>query len=119
MVKENNTNKKRTRNTAARRLSQRRKSRRHNDNRGMIALIIGVVAVFSTVLIININGSFATLKELKEEESKLIEKREEQRRLAEELKEKEVYVKTNAYIEEQARKMGLVYPNEVIFKPED
>ena len=39
--------------------------------------------------------------------------------LENELKEKEDYVKTDEYIEEMARKMGLVYPDEVIFKPED
>lgn len=85
----------------------------------MIALIIIVVAVFSTVLIINMSGSFKTLKELKREEAKLTEQYNKQLALSEQLKEKEVYVKTNAYIEEQARKIGLVYPDEVIFKPED
>lgn len=39
--------------------------------------------------------------------------------LSDELKEKEDYVKTDEYIEEMARKMGLVSPDEVIFKPED
>lgn len=85
----------------------------------MIALIIGVVAVFSTVIVINIHSSNKTLKELKEQESKLQAQYDEQLKLAEELEKKEVYVKTNAYIEEQARKIGLVYPDEVIFKPED
>lgn len=85
----------------------------------MIALIIGVVAVFSTVIVINIHSSNQTLKELKEQESKLQAQYDEQLKLAEELEKKEVYVKTNAYIEEQARKIGLVYPDEVIFKPED
>ena len=42
-----------------------------------------------------------------------------ERYVTSELKEKEDYVKTDEYIEEMARKMGLVYPDEVIFKPED
>lgn len=85
----------------------------------MIALIIGVVAVFSTVIVVNIHNSNQTLRELREQESKLQIQYDEQLKLAEELEKKEVYVKTNAYIEEQARKIGLVYPDEVIFKPED
>lgn len=85
----------------------------------MIALIIGVVAVFSTVIVVNIHNSSQTLRELREQESKLQIQYDEQLKLAEELEKKEVYVKTNAYIEEQARKIGLVYPDEVIFKPED
>lgn len=85
----------------------------------MIALIIGVVAVFSTVLVINIYNAQNTLKKLQEEKTKLEAIHNEQLKLSEELEEKALYVKTNAYIEEQARKMGLVYPDEVIFKPEE
>lgn len=85
----------------------------------MTALIIGVVAVVSIVLVVNINSSRKTLETLLEDKAKLEEKYNAQLKLSEELEEKEVYVKTNAYIEEQARKIGLVYPDEVIFKPED
>lgn len=85
----------------------------------MIALIIGVVAVFSTVLVINISSARKTLSQLQDEKAKLEAEYNEQLKLSEELEKKKVYVKTNAYIEEQARKMGLIYPDEVIFKPED
>lgn len=85
----------------------------------MTTLIIGVVAVVSIVFVVNINSSRKTLEGLKEDKAKLEEQYNKQLKLAEELEEKEVYVKTNAYIEEQARKIGLVYPDEVIFKPGD
>lgn len=85
----------------------------------MIAMIICVVAVFSTVMVVNINSSKQKLNELRATKSKLEAQYNEELKLSEKLKEKEVYVQTNAYIEEQARKMGLVYPDEVIFKPED
>lgn len=85
----------------------------------MTTLIIGLVAVISIVFVVNINSSRKTLEELNEDKGRLEEKYNDQLKLAEELEEKEVYVKTNAYIEEQARKIGLVYPDEVIFKPED
>ena len=67
----------------------------------------------------NILKSMDTLKDLKEEEALLQAQYNEQLEIYESLKEKEVYVHTNAYIEEEARKLGLVYPDEVIFKPED
>jgi cell division protein FtsB len=39
--------------------------------------------------------------------------------ISENLKDKEQYVHTDEYLEEMARKLGLLYPDEVIFKPED
>lgn len=39
--------------------------------------------------------------------------------LSEELKDQEEYVKTDDYVEQMARNLGLLYPNEVIFKPEE
>lgn len=55
----------------------------------------------------------AQIDELKKEQKKL--KGEEA-----ELKDYESYVKSKDYTEEVAReKLGLVYPNEIIFEPED
>ena len=34
------------------------------------------------------------------------------------LEEQRIYVKTKKYIEEKARELGLVYPDEIIFVPE-
>ena len=104
-------------NTATARVSRRSKSKRRNDNRFMIALIIIVVSIVSSVFVININSSRKKLAELNEQKQKLQAEYDRQLKLAEELEKKKVYVKTNAYIEEQARKLGLIYPNEVIFKP--
>jgi hypothetical protein len=59
------------------------------------------------------------LGELKEQESSLEKKYQKELQLSEELKEQESYVKTDDYIEEMARKLGLLYPNEVIIKPEE
>ncbi len=53
------------------------------------------------------------ISELKEEQKQLQEKKEE-------MKEYKSYVKTDEYIEEAAReKLGLVYPDEIIFEPEE
>ena len=62
---------------------------------------------------------YNTLKSLQEQESKLAKQYEQELQLSEDLKEQEAYVKTDDYVEEMARKLGLLYPNEVIFKPEE
>lgn len=55
----------------------------------------------------------AQITELKKEQKKLEDEKAE-------LKDFESYVKTKEYTEEIAReKLGLVYPNEIIFEPED
>ena len=55
----------------------------------------------------------AQISELKKEKKKLKDERAE-------IKDYESYVKTKEYTEEVARnKLGLVYPNEIIFEPND
>lgn len=55
----------------------------------------------------------AQLTELKREKKELEDEKEK-------LKDYKSYVKTDDYVEEIARdKLGLVYPNEIIFEPKD
>ena len=55
-----------------------------------------------------------------EKEQSLIEQVDEENRRAEELEEYRVYVQTRQYIEKVAReKLGLVYPGEILLKPEE
>lgn len=61
----------------------------------------------------------SSLKKLKEQESKLAQQYQQELQISENLKDKEQYVHTDEYLEEMARKLGLLYPDEVIFKPED
>jgi cell division protein FtsB len=103
------------RNSATARASARRK-RKNNSRLGIIGIIV-VVLAFSCVLARNIYTSKQTLKELTIKEEKLIKERDEQLELQEELNERSVYVQTKAYVEEVAKELGLVYPDEVIFKP--
>ncbi|MGN0383355.1 MAG: septum formation initiator family protein [Eubacterium sp.] len=90
-------------------------------NRGRlgIMMISIVVILFGVVLLIQISDSKSRLSELTVRESELIEQRDEQLAVQEELEEERVYVQTKMYVEEVAKKIGLVYPDEVIFKPED
>ena len=61
----------------------------------------------------------SSLKKLKEQESKLAQQYQQEMQISETLKDKEQYVHADEYLEEMARKLGLLYPDEVIFKPED
>ena len=85
----------------------------------MILSISFVVVAFCIVMGIQMYNQYKTLNELKAQESKLQKKYEKELQLSEELKEREEYVKADSYIEEMARKLGLLYPNEVIIKPEE
>lgn len=58
----------------------------------------------------------SSLKKLKEQESKLAQQYQQELQISENLKDKEQYVHTDEYLEEMARKLGLLYPDEVIFK---
>ena len=85
----------------------------------MILSISFVVVAFCIVMGIQMYNQYKTLNELKAQERKLQKKYEKELQLSEDLKEREEYVKTDSYIEEMARKLGLLYPNEVIIKPEE
>ena len=102
--------------TATKRLSVIRKKR--EQNKKMIIMISFVVIAFCVVLGAQMIKKY-TLSDLKEQEAKLQRQYKKELQLSEELKDKEAYVKTDDYIEEMARNLGLLYPNEVIFKPED
>lgn len=53
------------------------------------------------------------IEELEKEQAKLNDEKKE-------IKEYQSYVKTDEYVEDTAReKLGLVYPDEIIFEPED
>ena len=82
-------------------------------------MISFVVIAFCVVLGAQMIKKYNTLSDLKEQEAKLQRQYKKELQLSEELKDKEAYVKTDDYIEEMARNLGLLYPNEVIFKSED
>ena len=90
---------------------------RKNPNRlGMLGISIVVVA-FCAVIAIRTEGLKEKNNQLEMQEQELQEQlaKEEERSL--ELEEKKIYVQTKQYVEEMAKKLGLVYPDEIIFKP--
>lgn len=90
---------------------------RKNSNRlGMIGISIVVVA-FCTVIAIRTDGLKEKNNQLEAKEIELQEQLQNEETRSLELEEKRVYVQTKQYVEEMAKKLGLVYPDEIIFKP--
>lgn len=85
----------------------------------MIVAISMVVIMFCGILTVQTFNAHSTLSDLKKQKKELTKEYNQQLELSKELKEKEDYVQTDEYVEEMARKLGLVYPDEVIFKPEE
>lgn len=77
-----------------------------------------IVGVFLSTLLIHGIGLRAECQKLATEQSQLEQKKKDLEKEQEKIKEKEKYMQTDEYIEDIAReKFGLVYDNEIIFKP--
>lgn len=109
------TNKKRT--TAGRR-RRRKRSSAFGYHRRSVTIITMVLALLICVLTVNAVTLQARNKDYMKQEAELKAQISEQEERAEEVKEYQKYVKTDEYIKEVAEeKLGLVDPDEIIFKP--
>lgn len=109
------TNKKRT--TAGRRRSRRRSSA-FGYHRRSIGIITFVLVLLICVLTVNAVKLQARNQDYKQQEAELKAQINEQKERSKEVKEYQKYVKTDEYIKEIAEeKLGLVDPDEIIFKP--
>lgn len=85
-----------------------------------IFLICMVLVCLSTALAIGSVGLYGKNSRYKEQERELEAQIEAEQKRTEEIKEYEQYVGTDDYIKETAEdKLGLVDPNEIIFKPSE
>lgn len=80
----------------------------------MLCLVVCGTMVYKTVSLKAQSSKYsAQIDDLKKEQKKLKDEEAE-------LKDYQSYVKSKDYMEEVAReKLGLVYPNEIIFEPEE
>lgn len=86
----------------------------------MISLIVSgvVVAVVAIFFIFGRQNLVAKNNEYEAHKQRLEEQIEQQQQVQQDLQERAKYVQTKKYIEEIAKsKLGLVYPDEIIFKP--
>lgn len=96
----------------------RRRGRR--KRRTSLYLVMLVVGIFLATLVIQGAGLQADCRKLTAEKSQLEQKKKNLEKEQQKIKEKEKYMQTDKYIEDMAReKFGLVYDNEIIFKPAD
>ncbi len=82
-------------------------------------LIAAAVILFCAIMlvqIVKVNHKNAELKIRKERLEQLIEDEKLRRQ---DLEDEAVYVKTRKYIEEKAKSIGYVYPDEIIFREDD
>lgn len=79
--------------------------------------IIGVVLIMGVVLMNGVDKKKEDLRELQNKEQRLEQELQKEKTRAELLEEKRIYVKTKKYVEEIAKQFGLVYPDEIIYKP--
>ncbi len=84
----------------------------------MFAIVTATMIVIVAICILN-NRLEKKLEKLRAEEQYYAEILEAENERTLELEEKAKYVKTKAYIEETAKKLGLVYQDEIIIKPKN
>ena len=92
--------------------------RRRQSHRRSVMMISMVLLLLCGVLTVNSVTLQAKNDSYKEQEKELTEQIEEQKTRSEEVRDYEEYVKTDEYVKETAEdKLGLVDPDEIIFKP--
>ena len=79
--------------------------------------VIAIAAIFIFLLGIQMKNMEQEDKELAAEVNDLQTTYEQECSRTAELEAQKIYVQTKQYIEEMAKKLGLVYPDEIIFKP--
>lgn len=96
-----------------------REGKRKRANRKMyIAIVIVVFVILGIVWFANFRD-MGTLSALKNDEAELKEQYKKELKISKELEEKKKFVQTDEYIEDMARKLGLLYPDEVVLQPEN
>lgn len=78
-----------------------------------------IVLFFAGIMYMQIKDSRAELGMLHRQETKLEAQLDDEKKEAERLEERKVYVQTKKYVEEVAKQIGFVYPDEVIYKPQN
>ncbi|MDD3140950.1 MAG: septum formation initiator family protein [Lachnospiraceae bacterium] len=97
-----------------------RQKKRVQHHKRSILLISTVLLLL--ILVVSINGISlqAKNKVFKQQETELQAQIDKEKNRANEMDEYKNYVESKEYIEDIAKdKLGLVYPNEIIFKPQN
>ena len=86
----------------------------------IIAIFVGAAVLFFCIIMISQILNSRKLNEEKEaRKARLDEQIELENQRSVELNAEEAYINTTDYIEEKAKSVGYVYPDEIVFKRED
>lgn len=97
-----------------------RRSNYARYHRVSVLSISGVIIMLIAVLGVGSISLREKNENYKEQEAKLEAQLQEEQARAEEIEELEEYVGTDEYVEDVAKeKLGLIYPNEILFKAEE
>ena len=107
-----------TKQQSAVRGKDRKKNARLRQHKRSVLLICMILVALSGVLAVSSIRLHAKNAQYKAQEEELERQIKEEEQRAKEVEEFEEYVKTDDYIKETAEeKLGLVDPNEIVFKP--
>lgn len=95
-----------------------RRKKKSEGRTGIIGICL-VVIIFGMVMYVRTREAEGNIEELNSDKQKLEEQLKEEQLRSDKLEERKVYVKTKMYVEEMAKKLGLVYPDEIIYRPSD
>lgn len=99
---------------------RKRKTSIFGQHKRSVLIVCSILVMLTGVLSVNAVNLYGKKRLYNQQEAELRAQISEQQARAEEVEAYEAYVKTDEYIKDVAEeKLGLVDPNEIIFKPAD
>lgn len=91
--------------------------KKKNEGKLGIVGICAVVIAFGVIMFIKTKDAREEVEDLNKKQQQLEVQLEDEEERASQLEEKKIYVQTKKYVEEVAKSLGLVYPDELIYRP--
>lgn len=91
--------------------------KKKNEGRLGIVGICAVVIAFGVIMFIKTKDAREDAADLSKKQQQLEQQLQDEEERAEQLEERKIYVQTKKYVEEVAKSLGLVYPDELIYRP--
>ncbi len=92
--------------------------KKKNESRLGIVGICAVVVAFGVIMFIKTKDVKEEASDLSKRQQQLEQQLEDEEERAGQLEERKIYVKMKKYVEEVAKSLGLVYPDELIYRPD-
>lgn len=92
--------------------------KKKNESRLGIVGICAVAVAFGVIMFIKTKDVKEEASDLSKRQQQLEQQLEDEEERAGQLEERKIYVKTKKYVEEVAKSLGLVYPDELIYRPD-